>query len=134
MNADDPLSSTPEELVTGSSSSACRLEYKNVLEYREINRHARRKIEAWLNDGWSVEWEWNGLYNYKLGDSRWKSDSDEHKSVHWMALRRSNANLSSSPSGKKIGLKFPKTPNPPPDPDPNFPAVYSDAESDSDSE
>ena len=113
-----PLSSTLEDPVAGSSPSEGRLEYKNVLEYREINRHARRKIEAWLNDGWSVEWEWNGLYNYKWGDNRRKSDSDEHKSVHWMALRRSKANLSSSPSGKKIGLEFPKTPNPPPDPNP----------------
>ena len=52
-----PLSPEPEEAVAGPSSSKGRLEYKNILEYREINRHARRKIEAWLNDGWSVEWE-----------------------------------------------------------------------------
>ena len=41
-----------------------------------------------------------------------------------------------SPSNKRITLKFPKTPNPPPDPDPDpkYPEVYSDAESDSDSE
>ena len=112
-----PLSSTPEESVTGSSSSEGRLEYKNVLEYREINRHARRKIEAWLNDGWCVEWEWNGRYNYNWRDSRWKSRSDEYRSAHWMTLRRSNANLSSS-SSNKIDLKFPGTQKAPPDPDP----------------
>ena len=113
-----PLSSTPEEAVAGSSSSESILEYKNILEYREINRHARRKIEAWLNDGWCVEWEWNGRYNYNWRDSRWKSRSDEYRSAHWMTLRRSKANLSSSPSGKKIGLKFPNTPKAPPDPKP----------------
>ena len=123
-----PISSTPEELVAGSSSSESRLEYMNVLEYREINRHARRKTEAWLNDGWSVEWEWNGLYNYKTCDSRWKGDSDEYRPAYRMTLRRSKANLSSSTSGKNIGLKFPKTPNPPPDPNPypECPAVYLD--------
>ena len=123
-----PISSTPEELVAGSSSSESRLEYMNVLEYREINRHARRKTEAWLNDGWSVEWEWNGLYNYKTCDSRWKGDSDEYRPAYRMTLRRSKANLSSSTSGKNIGLKFPNTPNPPPDPNPypECPAVYLD--------
>ena len=129
------LPSTPKEPVAGSSSSESRLEYKNVLEYREINRHARRKIEAWLNDGWSVEWVWNGLYDYKREDSRYEYNNP-YRSKQWMTLKRSKANLSSSPSGKKTGLKFPKTPNPPPDPDPDpdYPAVYSDAESDCDSE
>ena len=115
LNADDPddttpLSSTPEELVTGSSSSACRLEYKNLLEYREINRHARRKIEAWLNDGWSVEWEWNGQYDsYRWVDNRMEFD-DQSQAVHQMTLKRSRANLSPSASNKGIALKFPTTP------------------------
>ena len=43
--------STPVVPECGSPSSEDRLEYENVLEYLEINRHARRKIEAWLNDG-----------------------------------------------------------------------------------
>ena len=107
LNADDPddstpLSSTPEELVTGSSSSACRFEYENVLEYREINRHARRKIEAWLNDGWSVEWEW---YGRTFG------------SGHYMTLRRLASDdglpFFPSPSNKRIVLEFPTTPNQP---------------------
>ena len=97
-----PLSSTPEEPARGSSSSESKLEYKNVLEYREINRHARRKIEAWLNDGWSVEWKWNGEY------TPWGF------SEHQMTLRRSNERLPPfpSPSTKRIVLEFPKTPKP----------------------
>ena len=43
--------STPVVPECGSPSSEDRLEYENVLEYLEINRHARRKIEAWLYDG-----------------------------------------------------------------------------------
>ena len=111
-----PLSSTPEESVTGSSSSEGRLEYKNVLEYREINRHARRKIEAWLKDGWSVEWEWNGLYD------KWRWDAEvlyyvaESWTVHQMTLRRTDESLPPfpSPSTKRIVLEFPTTPEPPP--------------------
>ena len=122
-----PLSSTPEDPVAGSAPSESRLEYKNIIEYREINRHARRKIEAWLNDGWSVEWEWNRK-KYWI------------ESEHQMTLRRLASDdglpFFPSPSNKRITLKFPKTPNPPPDPDPDpkYPEVYSDAESDSDSE
>ena len=75
------------------------------------------------------------MHKYESIDSRWKYDN-RYIPAHWMVLRRPKANLSSSPSGKKIGLKFPKTPNPPPDPNPPpwGPAVYSDVESDSDSE
>ena len=94
-----PLSPALEEPVSGSSSSKGRLEYKNVLEYREINRHARRKIEAWLNDGWSVEWEWNEEY--------WE------ESKHQMTLKRSNERLPPSPSNKRVVLEFPTTPKPP---------------------
>ena len=112
-----PLSPVPEESFASSSSSESRLEYKNVLEYREINRHARRKIEVWLNDGWRVSWVWNGLYDYKDNDSRYDYDKP-YRSAQWMTLRRSKANISSSPSGKKIGLKFPSTPKTPPDPNP----------------
>ena len=92
-----PLSPTLEGPVAGSSSSEGRLEYKNVVEYREINRHARRKIEAWLNDGWCVEWEWNHKY--------WKEE-------HHMTLRRSDESLPPfpSPSNKTIVLEFPTTP------------------------
>ena len=123
------------ETEAGSLSSESPIEYPNVLEYRDINRHMRRKIEAWLNDGWCVSWVWNGMYDYKENDSRYDRD-DQHRSAHWMTLRRSKANLPSSPSGKKTGLKFPRTPNPPPDPNPRIwePAVYSDVEADSDSE
>ena len=105
--------STPGEMGDGLSSPGGRIEYVNVIEYRDVNRHARRKIEAWLNDEWSVSWKWNGLHDYKWGDSRWKSDSDEYRSVHWMVLERSKTNLLPSPSNKKIKLKFPKTPKPP---------------------
>ena len=99
-----PLSPVPEESFAGSSSSESRLEYKNVLEYREINRHARRKIEAWLNDGWCVEWEWNGEYTLR------------GFSEHQMTLRRSDENLPPfpSPSNKRVVLEFPTTPKPPP--------------------
>ena len=103
-----PLSSTPEEPVAGSSSSESRLEYKNVLEYREINRHARRKIEAWLNDGWSVEWEWNRK-KYWI------------ESEHQMTLRRLASDdglpFFPSPSNKRIALEFPTTPKSPWDSD-----------------
>ena len=99
-----PFSSTPEEPVAGSSTSESRLEYKNVLEYREINRHARWKIEAWLNDGWSVEWEWNGKYR------PWQ------KPEHQMTLRRPDESLPPfpSPSNKRIVLEFPTLPEEPP--------------------
>ena len=99
-----PLSSTPEEPVVRSSPSEGMLEYKNLLEYREINRHARRKIEAWLNDGWSVEWEWNGKYCV------WGKEPE-----HQMTLRRSDENLPAfpSPSNKRIVLESPTTPAPP---------------------
>ena len=94
------LSSTREEPVAGSSSSEGRLEYKNILEYREINRHVRRKIEAWLNDGWSVEWKWNRKY--------WE------ESEHQMTLRRlaSDDGLPFFPSlsNKRIVLEFPTSP------------------------
>ena len=123
------LSSTPEGPVEGSSSSESRLEYENVLEYREINRHARRKIEAWLNDGWSVEWEWNGLYDeQRKVDNIWKHDA-ESWSVHQMTLRRSDENLppSTTPSNERIVLEFPTTPKLPWDSD-------SDCLSDSDSD
>ena len=97
-----PISSTPEELVAGSSSSESRLEYKDVLEYRDINRHARRKIEAWLNDGWSVEWEW---YGGTFG------------SGHYMTLRRLASDdglpFFPSPSNKRIVLELPTTPEEP---------------------
>ena len=98
--ADDSiqLSSTPEEPAGGSSSSEGRLEYKNVIDCREMNRHARRKIEGWLNDGWSVEWEWNGKYC--------------EESKHQMTLTRSDENLPPSPSKKRIVLEFPTTPSP----------------------
>ena len=130
-----PLSSTPEESVTTSSSSEGRLEYKNILEYREINRHARRKIEVWLNDGWRVSWVWNGLYDYDNRDSRFKR-GDQYRSAHWMSLRRSKANSSPSTLSKKIILKFPKTPNPLPDPiHPKWHSLmYPDSDLDSDSE
>ena len=70
------LPSTSKEPVAGSSSSEGRLEYKNILKYREINRHVRRKIEAWLNDGWCVSWVWNGLCDYKPDDSRYNQMID----------------------------------------------------------
>ena len=126
-----PLSSTPEGAAGGSPYSADLLEYEHVLEYREINRHARRKIEAWSNSGWCVSWKWNGRYNYKWRDSRRKSDSDELRSAHWMTLRRSRLNLSSSPSGQKVGLQFPKTPKPPLGPlsPVRYAALYSDSDS-----
>ena len=122
-----PLSSTPEGPVAGSSSAKSRLEYKSVLEYREINRHARRKIEAWLFDGWSVEWEWNRLYDeLRKVDDIWRYDG-EPRPVHQMTLRRSDENLPSSPtpSNERIVLEFPTTPKSPwdsnsdwlPDPD-----------------
>ena len=90
-----------------------------ALEYREINRHARRKIEAWLNHGWRASWRWNGLYD------RW---IDQCESAHWMTLKRPRTNIStSSPSSKRrIRLEFPKTPC-----DPDW---GSDSESDSDSD
>ena len=80
-------------------SDGSGLEYAGVLEYREINRHVRRKIEAWLNGGWSVSWEWNGQY-------LWEGP------MHWMNLTRIEANsIRPSPSDGKIKLEFPKTPN-----------------------
>ena len=105
-------------LDVSPSSSEGRLEYENVLEYRDINRHARRKIEAWINDGWRVSWEWNGLYNYsrekRAVDNRWVYDGPG-ATAHWMTLRKSRANLplSGSTSHKRITLEFPKTPKPP---------------------
>ena len=108
-----PLSSAPEGPVAGSSSSKGRLEYENVLEYRGINRHARRKIEAWLNDGWSVEWKWNGLYDGWLWtDNGWEYDEIPRTSYR-MTLRWSNAKLSPSASNKRVVLEFPTTPKPP---------------------
>ena len=105
-----PLSPAQEEPVAGSSSAERGPEYKNILEYREINRHARRKIEAWLDDGWSVEWKWNGLYDdERWVDSRWEFVFAEH----WMTLRRSDVSLSRSTSDKRIILEFPTTPEPP---------------------
>ena len=102
------------------------LEYKNILEYREINRHARRKIEAWLNDGWGIEWEWNGLYDkLRLVGNMLEYDA-ESRPVHQMTLRRSNAKLSPSASNKRAALEFPTTPKSPWDSD-------SDCSSDSDS-
>ena len=95
-NSSTPLSSTLDEPVAGSSSSESRLEFKNLLEYREINRHARRKIEEWLNDGWRVEWKWNKKYC--------------EESKHQMTLRRSEEDLPPSPSNKRIVLEFPTTP------------------------
>ena len=105
------LSLRPEEPVADSSSSKGRLEYKNVLEYREINRHARRKIEAWLNDGWSVEWEWNGLDDWDEDDldynSGWRYNANP-LATHRMTLRRSKANLPPSASNKRVVLEFPE--------------------------
>ena len=99
-----PLLPATKEPVAGSSSSESRLEYKNILEYREINRHVRRKIEAWLNDGWSVEWEWNRK-KYWI------------ESEHQMTLRRLASDdglpFFPSPSNKKIVLEFPTTPEEP---------------------
>ena len=90
---------SPKDPVV-SSYSEDGLEYKNVLEYREINRHARRKIREWLNEGWSIEWEWNGKYG--------------GLSEHQMTLRRFDENLPPfpSPSHKKIVLEFPSTHEP----------------------
>ena len=114
------LSPAPKEPIAGSSSSEGKLEYKNVLEYREINRHARRKIEAWLNDGWSVEWEWNGLddededsLDHNIG---WRYNA-KPLATHRMTLRRSKANLPPSASNKRIVLEFPTTPKAPWDSD-----------------
>ena len=133
-NEDSPLS-TQEVPIAHSPPLGCKLEYKSVLEYREINRHTRRKIEAWLEDGWYISWEWNGLHDYQKRDSRF-DDDNPYGSAHWMTLRRSKAKISPLTSRKRKALKFPKTPNPPPDPNPHpyHPAVYSDNESDSDSE
>ena len=116
-----PLSSAPEGPVAGSSPSESMLEYKNILEHREINRHARRKIEAWLNDGWCVEWEWNHKYR---------------NSEHQMTLRRSDKILSPFPSpwNERIVLEFPTTPKPPWYPDSDCSSdsrSASDADSDS---
>ena len=102
------LPSTSKEPVAGSSSSEGRLEYKNILKYREINRHVRRKIEAWLNDGWSVEWEWNRK-KYWI------------ESEHQMTLRRFASDdglpFFPPPSNKRIALEFPTTPKSPWDSD-----------------
>ena len=106
-----PLSK-PRRPVVCSSPMGCKLEYKSILEYREINRHARRKIESWLNDGWCLSWEWNGLHDYVRGDSRYNG---KYKSGHWMCLRRTKVDLPPSASNQKIILKFPETPKPPPD-------------------
>ena len=102
---DSPPPSEPllGERGTGLSvhalSSGSGLEYVGVLEYREINRHARRKIETWLNSGWSVSWEWNGQY-------LWEGP------MHWMNLTRIEADgIRPSPSDGKVKLEFPKTPN-----------------------
>ena len=72
---------------SGSPSSDSKSFYVNVLEYREINRHARRKIEMWLRDGWRIFWKWNGKYKGEL----------EHR----MTLKRTKANHSPYPSRKK---------------------------------
>ena len=119
-----PLSSTPDESVAGLSSSESRLEYKDVFEYRDINRHARRKIEAWLNDGWSVEWEW---YGGTFG------------SGHYMNLRRlaldDGLPFFPSPSNKRIVLELPTTPEEPHEGfNSDWPSAWpsvSDADSDS---
>ena len=112
------------------------VEYRTAAgEVRGVNRHARRKIEACLIEGWCVSLKWNGLYDYKENDSRY-NDDDRYTAVHWMNLRRPKVIFSPSTSKEKIILKFPKTPKPPPDPNPRewSPAVYSDNEADSDSE
>ena len=108
------LPSTSKEPVAGSSSSEGRLEYKNILKYREINRHVRRKIEAWLNDGWTVEWEWNWVYDKWRLDERTLLNVADYWTIHQMTLRRSNERLPPfpSPSTKRIVLEFPKTPKP----------------------
>ena len=133
---DNALSLAPEEPDNNSPPSEGELEYVNVLEYREINRHARRKIEEWLNDGWYISWKWNGLYNYKWGDSRWKHDGDKYRSAHWMVLRKSKVYLSSCIPNERPVLRFPKTPKTPPDPKRHrswIPAEYSASDSNSDS-
>ena len=50
----------------GSSSPEGGIEYKNVIEYRDVNRHARRKIEAWLTEGRCVSGSLrvSDLYSY----------------------------------------------------------------------
>ena len=126
-NDNDP-SPTLEVPISGTPPPKCKLEYENILEYREINRHARRKIETWLNEGWRVSWEWNGMHKYESIDSRWKYDN-RYIPAHWMVLRRPRTNLSSSTSTstERSVLRFPKTPIPSPDPNPRWgPVVYSD--------
>ena len=103
-----------------------RLEYKHLLEYREVNRHARRKIAGWLNDGWRVSWEWNGLHNYKSGSSKWKCNGDEYRSARWMNLRMTKENFPTSTLSQKI----PEDPNH----SKGDQAVYPDVDSDSDTE
>ena len=121
-----------EEPAAGSSPVQDGHEYRNLLEYRELNRHARRKIKAWLNDGWRISWEWNWLHDYSWLDSRYNYN-DPYRSTHWMNLKGPKPNLSSFTSNK-ITLKFPRTPKPLPDPNPEpgwDPVVYSDSDSDS---
>ena len=107
------LPSALKEPVASSSSSESRPEYENVLEYREINRHARRKIEAWLNDGWSVEWKWNGMYDGFRCVNKRREYGFRFRSAHWMVLKRSRANVCPSASNKRIVLEFPTTPERP---------------------
>ena len=95
-------------------------EYKRILEYREINRHARRKIEAWLSDGWCVSWKWNGSYDYEDHDSRRKYRDERYTSAHWMTLVRKEETIPSPHSKKRIELEFPSTPEPPLDPNPHW--------------
>ena len=105
-----------EEPDANSLSSPGKSEYTILMESQDINRHAQRKIEAWLNDGWSAFWEWNGEYNYKAGDSRWRHH-DRYRSTHWMSLRKVEAKPFGSPLNLKFSLQFPEIPEPPVDPD-----------------